>query len=261
MSADSPKKMVLVAATIALVCSILVSSAAVLLKPRQDRNRELEKKKNVLICAGLYSKGQNIEEEFKKVTPILVDLKTGKYTEKFDPVQFQKNIKKYMSSKDNVIKLPAGEAISGISKLPRQTVAYIVKKNGKTEQVILPVSGKGLWSTVYGFISIASDGISINGITFYEHGETPGLGGEIENPRWTSIWKGKKAYDNSGQLRIEIIKGTVQKGKDDSIYKVDGLSGATLTSRGVSDFVRFWLDKNGFRPLLKNISAGGTSNE
>jgi len=261
MSADSPKKMVLVAASIALFCSILVSSAAVLLKPKQDKNRELERKKNVLISGDLLKKGQDIESEFKKVTPILVDLKKGTFTEKFDAVKFQKNIKAYMAQKENVTVLPEGKSVPGLRKIPNETIAYVVKKDDKIGQVILPIHGKGLWSTVYGFIAVESDGVTVKGITFYEHGETPGLGGEIENPLWTGIWKGKKIFDKDMNLKIEVIKGKVNREKDEARYQIDGLSGATLTGRGVSEFLRFWLGNNGFGPLLKNIAKGGVSNE
>lgn len=261
MSADSSKKTIFVAASIALFCSILVSSAAVLLKPLQDKNRELERKKNVLISGGLLKEGQNIEDEFKKVTPILVDLKTGNYTEKFNAIEFQKNLKKFMSIKENTIVLSPNNDNGGLRVIPSKSVAYIVKKEGAIKEIILPVYGKGLWSTVYGFIAVESDGVTVKGITFYEHGETPGLGGEIENPLWTSIWKGKKIYDEKSSLRIEVIKGMVNKGKVESKYQIDGLSGATLTGRGVSSFVRFWLNDNGFGLLLKKLAKGGAVND
>ncbi len=261
MSADSPGKMVFVAASVALVCSILVSSAAVFLKEKQGFKKERERKKNILLCADLLKEGGSIMQEFKKVTPILIDLQKGTYTEKFNVKTFAKGLKEYMSHGDNIIPVPQGDVILGTKEIPKKIVAYIVKEKSKVKQIVLPVYGKGLWSSIYGFLSVDSAGETVRGITFYEQGETPGLGGEIENPLWTSIWKGKKIFDKNSVLKIRVIKGKVQPESKDAPYEIDGLSGATLTSRGVSDFVRFWLGKEGFGLLLKNMAKGGAVNE
>ncbi len=257
MSVDSPGKTVFVAATVALVCSVLVSSAAVFLNKKQGIKKERERKKNILLCADLLKKGGDINQEFKKVTPILIDLETGTYTEKVNVKTFNRGLKEYMSQKKNVIEVANGDAILGTKEIPKKVVAYIVKDEGKVKQIILPVYGKGLWSSIYGFLSVAADGETVRGITFYQQGETPGLGGEIENPRWTALWKGKKIFDKDSVLKIRVIKGKVQPESKDAPYDIDGLSGATLTSRGVSTFVRFWLGKDGFGLLLKNMAKGG----
>jgi Na+-transporting NADH:ubiquinone oxidoreductase subunit C len=131
---------------------------------------------------------------------------------------------------------------------------------GAVEMLILPIEGKGLWSTLYGFIALAPDATTIEGITFYEHGETPGLGGEIDNPSWKALWPGRRAFNDRGETAIEVIKGQAGPPAEDP-YRVDGLSGATLTGRGVSHLVRFWLSEDGFGPFLDQVreSRGGVS--
>ena len=90
-----------------------------------------------------------------------------------------------------------------------------------------------------------------------EHGETPGLGGEIDNPNWKKQWHGKKIYGPEGKVRIEVIKGTVDKNSADAIYEADGLAGATLTSRGVTNLLKYWMGENGYQPFLEKLKQEG----
>jgi Na+-transporting NADH:ubiquinone oxidoreductase subunit C len=127
--------------------------------------------------------------------------------------------------------------------------------SGELEKIILPVRGYGLWSTMYGFIALEQDANTVAGLGFYEHGETPGLGGEVDNPRWKAMWPGKQVY-RDGDVELGLIKGSVDSGSDNADWQVDGLAGATLTSRGVTNLVHFWLGENGFEPFLNNLQAG-----
>ena len=119
--------------------------------------------------------------------------------------------------------------------------------------IILPVRGYGLWGTMKGYLAIESDLKTIIGLEFFDDKETPGLGGEINNPRWKAIWKGKEIYSDSGEVVISVIKGSVDKTNDESIYQVDGLSGATITSNGVTNLLSFWLGDMGYGPLIQNL--------
>ncbi len=132
-------------------------------------------------------------------------------------------------------------------------VVYIVVEEGKTSKFILPIYGRGLWSTMYGFMALDRDLKTIRGFTFYEHGETPGLGGEVDNPRWKATWEGKRAFDDEWNLKIQVIKGRVDSSSSEAIYQVDGLSGSTITTRGVNNLVRFWLGEDGYGPFLKKL--------
>ena len=134
-------------------------------------------------------------------------------------------------------------------------MVYLVLSEGELKKIILPVRGYGLWSTMRGFIALESDGNTIAGLGFSEHGETPGLGGEIDNPKWKAIWPGKKVYQN-GEVQVGLVKGAVTPGSANIDYEVDGLAGATLTSRGVTNLVHFWLGEKGFQKFLSNLRSG-----
>jgi len=147
-------------------------------------------------------------------------------------------------------KAPANKA--KVLRVPKYGLVYLVKKGDKLESVVFPIQGKGLWSTLYGYMALESDINTIKGITFYQDGETPGLGGEINNPNWKALWVGRKAFDNQGEPAIQVIKGQAPPAEK-APFKVDGLSGATITSRSVTYLVQFWLGASGFGPYLKNL--------
>jgi len=243
-------------AAVCIVCSLLVSTSAVSLKARQEHNALLDKQKSVLIAAGLVQPDEKptrdqIAQLFKGVKALVIDLKTGQQTD-IDPGTFDQ----LQATKDpkSSIKAPTNNA--GITRLPNHALIYQVLKENRVDEIVLPIEGKGLWSTLYGFLALDADGTTVRGITFYQHGETPGLGGEIDNPKWKALWQGRHAFDESFEPKIEVIKGKAKSPAEDP-YHVDGLSGATLTSRGVSHLVRFWLDENGFGPYLRNLRENG----
>jgi len=233
-------------AAVCIVCSLLVSTAAVALKDDQEANIVLDRQQNVLSAAGLIAPGEfvgaeQVAELFKKMQPVVVDLQAGKELPDVDASIFDQ--RKVTKS-------------AGIARLPKQALVYKLVEDGRLKELILPIEGKGLWSTLYGFLALEADGRTVCGITFYQHGETPGLGGEIDNPKWKALWKGRKAYDEDWAPKIEVIKGYAGKVEEDP-YRIDGLSGATLTSRGVSYLVQFWLGENGFGPYLQNLRESG----
>jgi Na+-transporting NADH:ubiquinone oxidoreductase subunit C len=115
--------------------------------------------------------------------------------------------------------------------------------------IVLPIEGYGLWSTLYGFLAVEADTTTVRGITYYQHGETPGLGGEVDNPAWRAAWIGRKAFDQDFEPAIQVIKGQAGRPEQDP-HHVDGLTGATITSRGVTNMMRFWLGPDGFGPYL-----------
>ncbi len=264
MSNDSVKKTMIVAVGVCLVCSILVSTAAVSLNKKQTENKKLDKIKNILIASGFDGDHVDIKKTFHdKFEPAIIDLKNGepipesKYDDILNTEDF--DIKKVAASSQYGESIPADMDLARINRMPKDMLVYFKKNHGKIEQIILPIYGKGLWSTLYGFLALDNDLKTIHGITFYEHGETPGLGGEIDNPRWKKIWKGKLAFDDNLDLKIQVIKGKVDKSRPDGVYKVDGLSGATLTTRGVNNLVRFWLGEHGYGPFLVKLREGDSN--
>ncbi len=251
MSNDSIGKTFLVAALLCIVCSILVSTAAVRLKPLQEENKALFKKTNILKAAGILEDGANIDELFKSVEVKYIDLATGKFNESVDPNTFDE--KTALTKPDLSIQIPPDADLAGIKRRVNTAEVFLVKKDDQIETIILPVYGKGLWSTMYAFLALAPDGKTIKGFSFYDHAETPGLGGEIDNPNWQAQFKGKKVFNDSGDLKIDILKGSVDLSKPEAVYQADGLAGATLTTNGVENMLRFWLGPDGFEKFLRTV--------
>ncbi len=260
MSNDSTKKMIIVAVGVCLVCSVFVSTAAVSLHGRQEQNKKLDKIENILIAGDLAADKGDVQQIFKEKIDIgLVDLQTGEflsedqYNEKLNPNTF--DIKEMADNEEYGLSIPPDKDIAHILRMPKYMPVYMLKNGDEVQKYILPIYGKGLWSTMYGFLALASDLETIEGITFYEHGETPGLGGEVDNPRWKALWKGKKVFDESGKVKLTVIKGRVDPSSPDARYKVDGLSGATLTTRGLDAMTKFWLGENGYGPFIQHCKS------
>ena len=252
---DSTKKTLTVALIMCLACSIVVAGAAVMLRPMQTENAALDRKRNILAVAGLLQPGEDVEKAFANVQRRMVDLETGEFTDKFMDVEYDQ----YVAARDPElsVSIPADEDIAGIGRKARYSEVYLVGEGDDFTQIILPVNGLGLWSTLYGFVSLDKDLKTIEGLKFYDHAETPGLGGEVDNLDWQAKWKGKLAYDETGEVRIQVIKGVVDENSADAAFSVDGLAGASLTSRGVSQLLRFWLDEQGFGTFLENLRQQG----
>jgi Na+-transporting NADH:ubiquinone oxidoreductase subunit C len=208
---------------ITIVASLLLTLAATQLKERQDFNIEVDKKKNILKSIGLdvaAMQANTIIEEYKNKIQDVVLKQNG------DRVN-------HISSEDleSVENKSTGQ-LSYFYENHEYLPAYLASE---PQAFIFPVSGKGLWSTLYGYLALDMDLNTVKGITFYKHGETPGLGGEIEKKWFQDNFIGKKIFDNSGNLKsITVVKG---KAVDDK-HEVDGISGATITSRGVTDFLK-----------------------
>ncbi|MBA3582471.1 MAG: Na(+)-translocating NADH-quinone reductase subunit C [Gammaproteobacteria bacterium] len=252
-SNDSTARTLGVALILCLVCSVVVASAAVLLKPLQQKNKLLDKQKNILSVANLLNQGKSVDALFAEyVEAKVVDLKTGEYVDTVDPNTFDP--RKQAKDPAHNIHLTPAQDIANIKNTPAQTVVYLIRNaQGELTNIILPISGYGLWSTLHGFLALEADLHTIYGISFYEHAETPGLGGEVDNPTWKALWRGKQAFDANNQPAIRVIKGTVDAQTSDATHKVDGLAGATITSLGVSNLVKFWLGEQGFGPYLHRL--------
>ena len=261
---DSMKNIIVVSLLVCLVCSIVVSSAAVFLKPQRLANKELDRNKNILEAAGLYSKAtatgrEDIAGMFESFEIRLVDLEEKRLLSALeasdlgiDPATYDQRKGAKDPSMSKV--LTTEEDIASISRRARYSTIYILRDGSKVDKVVLPVHGYGLWSTLYGFVALEGDMNTVSGVTFYEHGETAGLGGEVDNPHWKAIWSGKTMY-RDGEVGLTVVKGAVNPASSQAMYLVDGLSGATLTTRGVHNLVSYWMGNDGFGPILKEIQG------
>ncbi len=222
---------------VTLVCSLLLASAATFLKPRQSENIALDIKKNILKAAGITSPEKEytrleIQQLYADNVKESVLDSNGEYIEGKSPVD--------IDPKTNSGLLPIHEWVVG----------------DDVKSYIMPISGKGLWSTLYGYLAVETDGETVKGITFYQHGETPGLGGEVDKDWFTNMYIGKKFVDTDGNLvSIIIVRGKVEDKvpEDQHYYHVDGISGATLTGRGINNFLIENLKS--YEPFFKKIRS------
>ena len=253
-SNDSTRKTLIVAFSLCLVCSIIVSTAAVILQPAQKANKSLDRKRNILAAAGMLDDSKTVDELFAQISTRVVDLRTGKFTDEVPAESYdQRKAAKNASASDA---LTPAQDLAKVARREHFSLVYLVEDSGgDIDKIILPIRGYGLWSTLYGFIALESDGNTVAGLGFYEHAETPGLGGEVDNPRWKASWPGKEVY-RDGDVNIGLIKGAVDPANANAKWQIDGLAGATLTARGVTNLVQFWLGENGFEPFLNNLKSG-----
>jgi len=251
---DSPPKTFAVALVVSLSAAVLVAGAAVLFRPQYELNQELNRQRNILAAADLLVPGAAVETLFARIEPRVVDLETGEYAPEIDAGDLVGA--RAAAAREPGVPVPADLDIAFIKSRPRYAVVYLIGDAGELRGIVLPVYGYGLWSTMYGYLALEADANTVIGLRFYEHGETPGLGAEIDDPDWQAQWRGKKIYGASGEPLIEVVKGRVpaEAAADPrGVYQVDGITGATMTGSGVTNLLRYWLGDQGFGPYLERI--------
>jgi Na+-transporting NADH:ubiquinone oxidoreductase subunit C len=257
-SRDSVSNTLIVAVSLSLVCAVLVAGTAVFLKPRQLQNEADYRQRIILEVAGLYEPGVDPGEAFAGIDARMVELATGQYVDQPSVQGF--DAQAAAADPDFGTAIPASQDLAGIRRRAKFAPVYLVRDGDELQQVILPVYGSGLWSTMYGYLALEADGRTVRGLRFYSHAETPGLGDQIDKPAWLAQWRGRKLFDDSGAIRIEVIRGTVAEPiagiPDDTKFQVDGLAGATLTGRGVTNLVHYWVGEHGFGPYLEQLQSG-----
>ncbi|MEL6171550.1 MAG: Na(+)-translocating NADH-quinone reductase subunit C, partial [Pseudomonadota bacterium] len=243
-------KTVFVAVSLCLVASMVVSAFAVSLRPIQEVNKLKDKQVNILQVAGVYEPGGDVAEAFAAFEPHVLELARGAFAPEFDATTFDD----LAAADDPNLSRALADDPAAIGRQSKYVTIYLLRdEGGAIDKVILPLHGYGLWSTLYGFIALEENGNDIFGLQFYSHAETPGLGAEVDNPRWKALWRGKKLADDKGDLQITVAKTAPPAGKD---YHIDALAGATLTTVGVDNLVKFWLGEEGYAPFLANLKAG-----
>lgn len=254
---DDSRKIIFVAVTLCLVCSLMVSTAAVLLAPIQAAEKQESLRRNVLITAGLLDaddEDANVATLFARMEAQIVDLETGEFASNidartFDPVRARRDPALSGELDEDV-------DIAGIDRRERYIRVYIVRDGDKISRLVMPIRGRGLWSTLYAFIALEGDFDTVAAVNFYEHGETPGLA-DIDDPDWQAMWIGRHIYDAAGDPRLRVIRGRVNEQSPGAINELDGISGATLTGNGVSNLLAFWFGDMGYQTFLKNLRTQG----
>jgi len=262
MPRDSVAHTFKIAVLLCVLCSVLVSGAAVSLREPQRVNKERARKSNILAAAGLADEARRLGVETayaRRITERLIDLETGQYAMDQEVGDYDQRRAARDPEQSDIV--AAEDDLARIRRRERYSLAYLVKDDdGRTAQIVLPVRGYGLWSTLWGFVALDARAIglgpadiTVSGLNFYEHSETPGLGGEVDNPRWQDKWRqDKRVYDDQWNVRLRVMKGEVAFNDPQAAYKVDGLSGATLTANGVTNMIAYWFGEQGFRPFLQN---------
>ncbi|SBS30277.1 Na(+)-translocating NADH-quinone reductase subunit C [Marinomonas aquimarina] len=261
-SNDSISKTIIVAVALCLVCSIFVAGAAVGLKPIQQANKDLDRKRNILAAAQMLQPGDDIDRVFANVEKRLVNVAEGRFATDAELAEAGVTVASYnqqAAAKDPALSssLSGDEDPASIKRRAKFATVYVVKDEDAKARIILPVHGYGLWSTMYGFMALEEDFSTVVGFGFYQQAETPGLGGEVDNPAWKALWAGKEVYNEQGEAVLGLAKGAVDANDPQASHKVDGLSGATLTSRGVTNLVQYWLGEEGFGPFLTKLRSEG----
>ena len=265
---DSIQNVIVIALVVCLFCAIVVAGSAVALKERRIENKALDKSKNVLIAAGLFEEGvtrvDDINTLFARFEPRIVYLRTKQLLTPTEVEAVEQELEisftdydQRKAAKDPALSSALNdlEDIASINRREHFSLIYLLRSETGIDRIVLPVHGYGLWSTLYGFLALEADGNTVSGITFYEHTETAGLGGEVDNPAWKAKWPGKQIYASNGGVAMRVIKGAVDPNAAEAIHQVDGLSGATLTSKGVENLIAYWLGDEGYGPLLGSLSG------
>ena len=252
---DSVLKTLTESFIVCLFCSLIVSFAAVSLRDAQNENRLNDQRMKILKTAAIYNPNEDIESQFSRLTPKFVDFRNGLLLDEFEGLDLTTYDPVVYSKQSNFsTPIPADLDIAIVKNKENVGKIYLLKdSDNKLEKIILPIRGYGLWGTLFGYIAIDKDLNTIRGLEFYEHKETPGLGAEVDNPKWKALWDGKKIYKD-GVIEIKVIKGKVDQSNRMADYQVDGLSGATLTSRGVTNMLAFWFSESGYQETLSKIN-------
>jgi len=217
------------AAIVCITCSFLLSVAALGLKERQQINIALDKQRNILLAVGI----PDNPDDFLTAEEVA---------------------NRYEQHLKGIVIDGEGNAVEGKTPLdldPKEDTdelaVYLFEEGGSIQGYVVPIIGKGLWSTLYGYLALEPDCDTVLGITYYKHGETPGLGAEISKAWFQDNFKGKKVLGPDGDIKsIRVIKGKVDQVITDEAekpYVVDGISGATITSKGVTAMLLKWLNE------------------
>jgi Na+-transporting NADH:ubiquinone oxidoreductase subunit C len=266
MRLNSTRYIVTFAVIVCVLCSVMVSSAAVLLKSRQRANAILDKQRNVLQVAGLIKPGESLKPAevqtlfADRVEIRLIDMEADQAVAEapgIDPATYDQR----KAARDPATSIAAEPNPAAVSRVPEYGVIYAIYPSAERttpDLYVVPIEGLGLWGTLYGFLALEKDASTVRGITYYSHKETPGLGGEVDNPIWKGKWPGRQAFDDKGQPAIRVVKGAAGPADHDP-HHVDGLSGATITSNGVTFMLNFWLGEQGFGPYLGSLRKEGSA--
>ncbi|MCK5013912.1 MAG: NADH:ubiquinone reductase (Na(+)-transporting) subunit C [Candidatus Omnitrophica bacterium] len=235
MRLESNRYTFMFAFAVCVTCSLALSIVSEGLKEKKALNVALDIKKNILKAVSLE-------------TPLSAKVQAKEVLDLYDA----KIEEKVINAEGQVVE---GKRPVDIQEAEALYPLYMYKEGGQIRAYCFPIVGKGLWSTIYGYFALEPDAMTVRGITFYKHGETPGLGAEIEKDWFQDNYKGKKIWDiqRNRLIPVKVVKGQVNNvvSKEEMPFYVDGISGATMTSKGVTAMVDKWI--NIYEPFFNKI--------
>ncbi|MGD8339198.1 MAG: NADH:ubiquinone reductase (Na(+)-transporting) subunit C [Gammaproteobacteria bacterium] len=255
--AESPVRTIAFAASVALVCSLIVSTAVYLLRPIALAYEAIDLDRAVLEAAGLLPDDADGDDRavvraFLDLEARAVDLDAGAFTDAVDAAGA--DFRAALDEPAKLVPIPAGLDVAGLETRPRYAPVYLLRADRRIVRIVLPLYARGMWSTIHGVIALDSDFSTIAGIAFYAHGETPGIGDRIERDDWRAQWVGRRLYDDTGELRFRLGVGAAARTPE---YGVDSITGATVTTSAVGDAITYWFSEDGYEPFLRRLREGG----
>ncbi len=249
---DDRVKIFGVALLVALASSVLVSTSSVLLKPYQEAHLEAERAARMAAMIDTLPGLRDVMAELgvDRLETRLVDLGTGAYVTGIEPEGY--DFAAAAADPDLSVAIPPDQDIARLGRRAHVAPVHILERDGALLLVVLPVAGRGYQSTIRAMLALNADLTTVAALAITEQAETPGLGERVEDPDWLALWPGKEVMDDSGRIMISVVRGPAS-----GPHEVDAISGATVTSNGVGDMLRFWLGDWGYRSFLDRLRAGG----
>ncbi len=245
---ESRTKTLIMAFLVSAVCALMVSGATVLLRPIQAANRAAEEQARIEgLVKGIPGMASLLAKSGGTLSKVVIDLGDARAAQDVT----SDTLDAALSDTGNWTALDAGADLAGLGQRPNFVQIFLLREGEDISLVLLPMTGQGYGGRIDAILAVEGDMNTIAGIAITSHSETPGLGGRIEDPSWQANFPGTELRDSSGDLRFNVARGDAA-----SAYQVDGITGATRTTRGISQMVRFWLGPDGYGPLLRAIARG-----
>jgi len=249
---DDPVKIVGMAFAVALGCAVVVSSAAIMLEPRQTAHLEAARAARMAAMLETLPGMAEVlaETGADSLSTYLVDLASGRIVPGADAENY--DMAAVAADPETMVEIPPALDVAGLRQRAPFAPVHILERNGDVELVVLPVTGTGYQSRISALLALQSDLTTVAALTITGQGETAGLGARIEDPAWQALWPGHEVFNDNGEIVIAVVRGQAS-----GPYEVDGISGATRTGNGVTNMLRYWLGEHGFGPFLQRLHTEG----
>lgn len=252
-AADGVYRNLLMTSAVAFVAAVCVSTAAVLLQPRYAAQLDAARQASMAILFESIPALESIvlSSSADSLQTQLVELDSGCFVTDIDVAGFDSR----EAQNNPVLSREMTSSADGSTTLLKRRANYakvhLLREDNELRLLILPVYGPGYQSTLYAWLALAGDLDTVMALNVYEHAETPGIGSRVDDPAWQGLWRDKHLLNDDGEIAIDVVKQAV-----DSPTVVDGITGATRTSRGVANMVRYWVGADGFGLFLDRLRRG-----